>query len=244
MSSKSKKNKTKNSSKFSTYLFIAMALIALIIITRPSDKFSAVTGRTHTSCSETDSGKDYYDSGTTISSAGYSADICTQDGKLKEWYCNAQGDKISITVNCPAGYSCTNGKCAAVGNLCSETDNGKDYNKAGSTTTTVGTSTDSCTANGKLTEWYCNAQGDKISITVNCPAGYSCASGACSIISSVGSTVPDSRRANQGDWCGFGRPSSYIACKGMNPTNGCPAGYTRINVGNPNENGVYTCIKQ
>lgn len=144
-------------------------------------------------CSDTDGGKNIAVKGTMtgLFDDGYKSksDYCTEDGgeldgKLLEFYCTTDGKAtVADVVECANG--CENGACVeeteAQDQECTDTDNGKDYNVKGATSTELGSFTDFCVSPQLLVENYCDYayypryQGR--ADTYNCTNG--CEEGAC-----------------------------------------------------------------
>ena len=86
--------------------------------------------------------------------------------------------------------------------------------------------------------------------TQSCGSEYFCftdafGKGSCNPTTQLNQQQQTTSQISQGTWCGYGRSKQdFIMCKTSNPYSGCPSEFLRLNIGNANENGVYTCIKQ
>jgi len=132
------------------------------------------------SCSDSDSGIDYYDKGTVsgyYKNQYYSKTDSCNDQTLTEFYC--QGSKAySQTYTC--SYGCVNGACVKQPNTCSDTDNGNIYQKGTVSGIFQGQSysySDYCSQSGtNIHEYSCN-NGLVVNTNYVCTAG--CDNGAC-----------------------------------------------------------------
>ncbi len=134
-------------------------------------------------------------------------DVCTANDRVKEFFCRGT-TADSITNFCPNGKQCQDGACMTIGNVpfCSDSDNGDDKLVKGTINYGVldadgdaiqnTTLIDSCTATGKVLEYYCNGNA-KVEHEVDCSSGQICSNGAC-VVSQVnnGITCQDSDDLN------------------------------------------------
>ena len=63
------------------------------------------------SCTDTDSGKNYYVKGTTSNSKETQIDQCSSNVRLLERYCDSDGNVIGYYIDCSMGYTCQDGAC-------------------------------------------------------------------------------------------------------------------------------------
>ncbi|MFH1521192.1 MAG: hypothetical protein ABID61_06105 [Candidatus Micrarchaeota archaeon] len=135
-------------------------------------------------CNDTDGGKDYYEKGTVINSTATGTDYC-RGIILTERYCKTDKSIGLDTHVCPNG--CTDGRCkSSIPPLppraitCTETDDGIDYYKKGTTVSTSSAGrtgvTDFCVGD-ILTEKYCKS--DKSIGSKNYTCAYGCSDGEC-----------------------------------------------------------------
>ena len=110
-------------------------------------------------CSDTDGGKEYYESGIVLDAAqNLYFDGCKPDGKtVREYYCKPSGEGDVIEYECP--QNCVAGACTGEPpseSECKDSDNGKDYYIAGTVIEGENIYIDSCASDGKtLKEYYC-----------------------------------------------------------------------------------------
>jgi hypothetical protein len=152
--------------------------------------YSCSNGRcvsdSHDYCYDSD-GTDIYSDGYVNTESGTYNDYCSGTDAVKEYYCS--GSSVSsYTGSCPSGYSCSAGRCVyGTSSFCTDSD-GKDIYNDGSVTTESGTYVDYCHSTTHVTEYYCS--GDSMSYEYDaCPSGYSCSYGRCA--ESVGCTDTD-----------------------------------------------------
>jgi len=138
-------------------------------------------------CTDSDNGKDYYVKGTTVSGRMIKNDYCSTKYRLVEYYCRDNGRMSSMYVTCPGGGLCTNGVCNQTGAgdhqqtvnpNCTETDDGKDITKKGTTSKGNVKKTDHCYSAIRVLEYYCGSDQIK-SEYMACPTGKKCADGIC-----------------------------------------------------------------
>ena len=135
-----------------------------------------------------------------IISSQTSTDACTSQDFVKKYFCTNQAVSYSVEP-CPTGTKCSDGICTQPGNVpfCSETDSGDNkYTKgtityglkdAAGTNLESTTLDDSCTADGKILEYYCDGNS-KTQYEGNCPSGFSCSEGACKTASTNSTGEP------------------------------------------------------
>jgi len=157
------------------------------------------------SCTDSD-GKNYFTKGVVKAGNQTLTDVCYHTGdaenvtitgcagpgcNVKERYCqNTQ----AMTEIHPCPYNCGDGACIVVatptltpspaaGELCSDSDGGRNFYIKGRTVPAPGYSSnqvgeDSCISTNQLNEYYCHEDNKHLAVTQpNCPAG--CMSGVC-----------------------------------------------------------------
>jgi len=166
-------------------------------------------------CSDSDDGANYFSKGLVIPRAGDEQfyDSCKTSKILLEGTCDEQGGKVYEYV-CPG--TCSDGAC-----VCSDSDNGRNYNTKGLVIARAGDEQvwDSCKTDYILLEGTCDEQGGA-AYEYQCPNG--CSNGACitQIISqckdSDGGKNPnilgkaETQARGQGDWCDYGKGENKI----------------------------------
>jgi hypothetical protein len=134
---------------------------------------NAVTGNAVAAktCTETDSGNDIYNAGTTTytykGAEKIRSDECYSSTKLTEWYCTASHNIISKTVRCPAG--CQDASCIRIEPICTNLDNGAKNDS--------GTFTNKCDGNNLIT-YACEDSGSAV-IPTTSVCDYQCKTAAC-----------------------------------------------------------------
>jgi len=128
------------------------------------------------SCSETDGGMDPAVKGRTLVIKGMNVpfdeiDVCVDTATLKENFCNADGTGSSEEIDCGSGNKCYLGKC--VDSDCSETDDGMDIYKKGTTTMDEEEYEDYCLDDYEIREYYCYGDEIKDKLAM-CGQGYIC----------------------------------------------------------------------
>jgi hypothetical protein len=126
-------------------------------------------------------------------------DKCDGPSKVIEYTCPNSNSNVYVnTINCPTGYSCSDGACikgTQTTYTCSENDGGSNYYKKGTTYGThyvskkTGAFTDSCTiikagaetySSKYIKEFFCKESDGYVYMYYDeCPSGYSCSDGAC-----------------------------------------------------------------
>ena len=123
-------------------------------------------------CSDSDDGANYFSKGLVIPRAGDEQfyDSCKTSKILLEGTCDEQGGKVYEYV-CPG--TCSDGAC-----VCSDSDNGRNYNTKGLVIARAGDEQvwDSCKTDYILLEGTCDEQGGA-AYEYQCPNG--CSNGAC-----------------------------------------------------------------
>lgn len=136
-------------------------------------------------CSEGEGALDRMIKGTVVFNEVNYADMCQDSASVREYYCS--GDELaSKVVDCGQGYECSDGACVPVhgpeenmtADTCNETDGGKDYYRAGTTTLEEVDYTDVCQGNYDMIEYYCEG-GEWKQETHHCKTGERCIDGAC-----------------------------------------------------------------
>jgi hypothetical protein len=150
-------------------------------------------------CSETDSGRDYFNAGVTTDANGNrSTDICA-NGILGEYYCGSDNRTTNYeSITCANGCDSYNKACKATVPLCTDSDNGKDYFVKGTTSITGGSSLiDQCVDSTQLKEHYC-ASSTSTTISTEykiCTNG--CEYGLCKPVVSQTCNDPDGKNYNR-----------------------------------------------
>ncbi|MFH0979251.1 MAG: hypothetical protein V1837_08205 [Candidatus Woesearchaeota archaeon] len=99
---------------------------------------------------------------------------------VRKGSCTYSCKKDSCSAKCDGSNGCnplSTCDLATCECVCGDSDGGKNYNVAGTTSLGLTTNVDSCTGS-TLTEYYCEANAIK-SESYNCLAGWGCVSGAC-----------------------------------------------------------------
>lgn len=126
-------------------------------------------------CSDSDGGKVPDTEGTTSVSTTEETDECVNAMTVKEFYCSG-GRVLSENIACGASKYCTDGACTE--KVCTDSDNGKDTSRAGTTTSGPDSQTDSCFDRTAVKEYFCD-DGRIANERVACASGYSCINGKC-----------------------------------------------------------------
>ncbi len=150
-------------------------------------------------CSETDSGRDYFNPGVTTGSNGERHyDVCA-NGILGEFYCGSDNRTAFYeSVTCGEGCDSSNKACKQTVPTCTESDNGKDYLVKGTTSILTGSSLmDQCLDAYQLQEYYCASPAATAISTEfkNCENG--CANGFCKPGVSQSCVDPDGKNYNR-----------------------------------------------
>ncbi|MFA6530179.1 MAG: hypothetical protein WCT31_00475, partial [Candidatus Micrarchaeia archaeon] len=138
-------------------------------------------------CTETDSGNDIYNPGiTTVTNDGratHETDVCADSTHLKEYYCDGTEIKVNAIrgIECPSGFVCSEGACIANQYTCTDSDNGKDVYKFGSTIWNYPSQNwqgDVCLSDTTIKEYFCEIGANGIiqgkSENMLCGPGYGC----------------------------------------------------------------------
>lgn len=128
------------------------------------------------SCIDSD-GKDTYTKGTVVAFGKTFEDSC--DGQfIKEYYCE-KGEAATSTWQCASGFTCEEGKCVRIRNVCSETDGGRDIYTIGTlyiNSSLKATYIDKCKSDTLLKEYYCE-NDEMVSEDIICET--ECKQGRC-----------------------------------------------------------------
>lgn len=165
----------------------------------PEDERDSMT------CTETDSGKDYYKKGTSYGFHYVSGekrafeDSCTKvragvethaSKYIKEFFCR-DGVVYMYYDECPSGYTCLNGECIDESEeetheyACKESDDGYDLYEKGTSALyrdshKVSTGTDYCVDRDTVHEYWCKSDSELVTgKSYSCPTDYVCSAGAC-----------------------------------------------------------------
>ena len=143
-----------------------------------------------TSCTETDSGYDIYEKGTTTVGSQSLSDHCNADGSLTEKFCDGNTIKYNST-ECPTMYVCNNGACKIELNVtdplnvttCTDSDSGIDYYNKGTvdyvgSDGVAGTMIDFCES-GRIYEYSCDVSSGYKYLSHEFDCEYGCENGAC-----------------------------------------------------------------
>ncbi|MEM3074778.1 MAG: LamG domain-containing protein [Candidatus Pacearchaeota archaeon] len=117
-------------------------------------------------------------------------DSCSYEN-LNETYCDERGNGFTYEILCEEG--CNNGRCVlptdaeVPSSICEDSDNGRTFETAGKVTLTFEDfieesieSEDRCVSSGRLLEYYCNQDGNRIISTERqCSNSERCENGAC-----------------------------------------------------------------
>jgi len=126
-------------------------------------------------CTDTDGGKAPDMKGTASVGTSEETDECENAATVKEFYCSG-GKVLSENMACGASKYCSNGACGE--KVCTDSDNGKNTSKTGTTASGPDSQTDSCFDSTTVKEYFCD--GNTISNEkIACASGYSCDAGKC-----------------------------------------------------------------
>jgi hypothetical protein len=130
--------------------------------------------------------------------------VCERFETCTSTFCNSQG---ACTDDCGPLYCPEDCKT----HECWDSDGGKNYHKRGVVEAGNTRLEDHCNEDGTLTEKYCKSDGQAAAVSVECPEGYECENGACTM-----------RCAGEGEYTsGAVSPEYYYGCcdglKGFNP---------------------------
>lgn len=156
----------------------------------PQDKTGSVSsGQT---CTDSDGGKNPDVAGSTSYAFGEGAsrtmgslaDNCISVSMLEEGYCDGDRGRTE-NIDCGSGKICQAGACVvSTQPPCTDSDNGQDFKTPGKATYLnivngkTETSEDSCLADGRVNEFYCE-NGNVKSISTQCGPSEKCRTGAC-----------------------------------------------------------------
>ncbi|HSB46427.1 MAG TPA: Kazal-type serine protease inhibitor family protein [Candidatus Bilamarchaeum sp.] len=110
--------------------------------------------------------------------------VCGSDGKTYGNECEAKCAKVTVAHE---------GQCEA-DRKCEDSDGGKDVMAKGTAVSGPVAGVDSCTPEGKVSEYYCDG-GEAKSEDIACPEGYACLDGLCQKSQNV--TKPDAGNSTQ-----------------------------------------------
>ncbi|MDP3742445.1 MAG: hypothetical protein Q8R15_03960 [Candidatus Micrarchaeota archaeon] len=187
------KKKHSPHNKFLVSLVLVIAIGALLVTT---DAFGVI-GKilyfqsAETTCVETDGGNNpaVFSTLNISNSSGtrFFQDRCSSTTNIVEYYCDASypNSQRATYSACPSGQRCSNGACAPITYICTDSDGGQTPGSRGTVTVTpsVGRSVrsvDSC--NGALVnEYYCTSSTapSESNTTLTCPTGRTCLNGRC-----------------------------------------------------------------
>lgn len=143
---------------------------------QPAKPAGGTTATVVSTCTDTDDGKNPLLKGSVESPSGRGTDTCLGDGsKVMEYYCSGGVIKTE-DIECIGNTMCEEGAC--VDTPCFDTDGGQDSSVMGTVQYRDRQYTDSCTADGRVTEYFCDASGMQ-QATLACAQGYECAGGKC-----------------------------------------------------------------
>jgi hypothetical protein len=127
-------------------------------------------------CYDSD-GSDVYSNGYVNTETGTYYDYCSSTDTVKEYYCS--GSSVSsYSGSCPSSYSCEDGRCVyGTSTYCTDYDGYNIYEDS-YVTTEAGTYTDYCYSNDYVTEYYCSGNSMTYDYA-ECPSDYSCSFGRC-----------------------------------------------------------------
>jgi hypothetical protein len=129
-------------------------------------------------CVDSDSGQDRYTRGTITKGTVSYEDYCIDGDTVKEYYCSGN-DIYWNYLDCPSGYSCSDGRCVYFGPECHDSDDGEDRYEKGTVTLDSSVYIDYCLDVHTVREYYCSATDDVSYKSLTCPSGYECSNGRC-----------------------------------------------------------------
>ncbi|MBD3397971.1 hypothetical protein GF413_02735 [Candidatus Micrarchaeota archaeon] len=130
-------------------------------------------------CTDSDGGKNAVEYGTASKGNESYNDSCRPDGLgVYEYYCS-NNVVTSENMDCPEGMECEEGKCIVAEPSCTDSDGGVEADVFGTATDEEGSNSDECASSNKVTEYYCNEEGESVSVEVSCGPGMVCQGGAC-----------------------------------------------------------------
>ncbi len=142
------------------------------------------------SCTDSDDGQNRYATGTTTDGSGSSTDYCASTTSVSEYYCSGTS-RQSTVLSCGTGYECSAGRCiVSATTSCTDSDAGQDRYVTGTTTDSLGTSTDYCSSTTSVSEYYCSGTSRQ-STVLSCGTGYECSAGRCIVSATPTPTCSD-----------------------------------------------------
>ncbi|MEW5996709.1 MAG: Kazal-type serine protease inhibitor family protein [Candidatus Micrarchaeota archaeon] len=133
---------------------------------------------TSAQCTDSDSGKNALEAGTTAKGEQVFNDSCATTGSVYEYYC-VDNEIQSERVSCPEGTECSGGAC--ITQQCRDSDNGQAADERGTTSRGDASSMDECLDSATLTEYYCS-ENRIASIALACTGGRTCLNGECVLL--------------------------------------------------------------
>ncbi len=157
-------------------LVIALALYGCAS-EQPVKPASSATGvNVVSTCTDTDDGKNPLVKGSVESPSGRGTDTCLGNGsEVMEYYCSGGVIKTE-DIACIGNTLCSDGACRET--PCFDTDGGQGTSVMGTVSYRGSEHTDSCSPDGLVIEYYCDASGMQ-QATLSCAQGYACAGGKC-----------------------------------------------------------------
>lgn len=128
-------------------------------------------------CSDSDGGYNDLLKGTVTKGSDTFTDYCNNTRTVVEYSCGTTNQVLSASVDCTAGYACSDGACAR-GETCTDTDGGYDIYERGTLTKDSTAYTDYCTDTYSVKEYSCSGTS-LVETNVACGTGYTCSNGAC-----------------------------------------------------------------
>jgi hypothetical protein len=130
-------------------------------------------------CNDQDNGENLFIRSNTTNSAGLREQDQCAGVQVKEFSCHVNGSIVSRNLDCPAGYSCSNGICASTSPTCNDPDGGRNVFNASTVTRGAASEPDSCRNEAVIKEFYCDSEGRISSEDMPCGSGFTCSMGQC-----------------------------------------------------------------
>lgn len=131
-------------------------------------------------CDDPD-GDDIYTKGTVNAAGQQYVDSCDDYKTVREYLCK-NGLAQGVSNDCPAGYTCGNGRCSKPDVLCNDTDYGRNISAGGKVLVVSGLVSaeyiDKCVDWNTVKEYYCDKDG-YVGETIDCPQGQKCVEASC-----------------------------------------------------------------